>query len=459
VIREIVQERAASAAALYDALVNRQLRRASRWLGLDRDFRRGSGPYLFDAEGRRYLDLVSGYGVFFLGRGHPGVRDALKEVLDLELPGSLQFGGSLLAGALAEALLERAPRRLSRAWFGSSGSEGIEAALKMARRATGRRRVVCLEGAYHGSTAGALALAGSEHDREGFGPLPPGVTRVAVGDTLGLEAELSGRDVAAFVLEPIQARGVREPHPEFFVAAREQCDRYGTLLVADEVMTGMGRTGRLFACEHWALEPDLLVLSKALSGGFVPVCAVLTTADVHDAVFDSPARAGAHFATFGGNDLAMAAGLATLRVIQREGLVERAADLGARFEARLSALRERHPGFVGLAGRGLMLGVTLRSGQGSSADPGLGGRIGAGLLAVKAASDLIERHRILAMPAGRGVDVVRLLPPAVVADADVDRICEALDDVLGRCETTASALLDLGITLARRALGREPSTG
>jgi acetylornithine/succinyldiaminopimelate/putrescine aminotransferase len=266
-----------------------------------------------------------------------------------------------------------------------------------------------------------------------------------------LEAELSGRDVAAFVLEPIQARGVRTPHPELFVAARELCDRYGTLLVADEVMTGMGRTGKLFACEHWALEPDLLVLSKALSGGFVPVCAVLTTADVHDAVFDSPARAGAHFATFGGNDMAMAAGLATLRVIQREGLVERAADLGARFEARLSALRERHPGFVGLAGRGLMLGVTL--GSGSVADPGIGGRIGAGLLAVKAASDLIERHGILAMPAGRGVDVVRLLPPAVIDDADVERTCEALDDVLGRCETTASALLDLGLTLVRRALG------
>lgn len=452
---DLIEARLGDARDLHDRHVNPRAAAAARMLGFDRDFRRAEGAWLVDAAGERYLDLVAGHGVFFLGRGHPDVVAAVRDAASLELPSLVQPGVAPLAGLLAEALLRVAPAGLERAVFAGSGSEAVEAAIKLARDATGRARILHADGAFHGLTNGALALCGSEFYRAGFGPFLPGAAPVALNDTLALEAALASRDVAALFLEPIQGHGVREPHQEFLTAAADLCRRYGTLLVVDEVMTGLGRTGAMFAIERSHVAPDMLLVSKTLSGGLVPVSAVLTTAAVHERVLRSTDRAGILFTTFGQNNLAMAAGLATLHVIERDGLVERAARLGAHLTERVLAMKARHPVLRGVRGRGLMLGIELGPPDGGwqRLDWEVTHRLNASLFCLKIAMDLMARHRILTLSAGRGLDVLRLLPPAVVEAGDLDHFCDALDEVLTRNAELPGVLVDLGVALSRRALG------
>ncbi len=363
----------------------------------------------------------------------------MREVLAARTPSLLGLGSGALAGRLAEALLELAPSGLDRVFFCNSGSEAVEAALRFARRATGRQRVVGLRGGYHGWTAGGDSLTSVEPD-----------------DVAAVEAELAGREVAALLFEPIQGRGLREPAPEFLRAVEGLCRRTGTLLVADEVMTGLGRTGRFFACEHSGVRPDLVLVSKALSGGLVPVGAVLMAAGVHDAVMGSAARAGSLFSTFGGNDLAMAAGLAVLEVIRREDLVARAGALGARLADGLEAMRSHHRLLGAPRGRGLMVGVAIDpAGELDRAVASLA----PGLIALRVVSDLAARHQILALPAGCGADVVRLLPPAIVEESEISRVLESLDEVLSRLHGFVGAVAGLvGSVAGRVATARKRPT-
>ncbi len=360
-VREILAGRAGEEMALNDSYLNPQLGRVVRTLGFDKQWVAGEGAHLIDAEGNRYLDLLSGYGVFAIGRNHPETIAAVRDTLAAHTANLPQLGVTLLSGVLAEQLLARAPGSVAAMVPANSGTEAVEAAIKIARAATGRPRILYAEHAFHGLTLGALSLNGDTIFREGFGPLLPDCHAVPFGDEDALRGELERGDVAAFVLEPIQGKGVNLPPDGYLEAAQRLCHEAGALLVCDEVQTGIGRTGRFLALEHWKLEPDLICLSKALSGGLVPVGAVLVSRTAFDRVFDGMERAVRHGSTFGGNDLAAAAALATLRVLDREGLVARAERLGALLLELTAPLAERYEVVSDVRGVGFDVGDRVRA--------------------------------------------------------------------------------------------------
>src|SRR5262249_45789526 len=286
-ISELVAARGDESLDLWAKTINPQFARVLKTIGFDRRWTRADGAYLYDDKGRRYLDMLGGFGMFNVGRNNPRVRAALIEALELDLPGGVQLGASPLPPLLAEALLARTPPRLRRGLFASRGTEGGGAGVKRGRDPTGRPRVVSLEHAFHGLTLGSLSANGNAEFTSRFGPLLPGFARVPLGDLDALERELRAEDVAVFLVEPVQGKGVYLPHKGYLAAAAELCRRYGTLFAVDEVQTGFGRTGKLFAFEHWGLEPDLVPVAKSLSGGYVPVGGLMMSRVVHEAVFDS----------------------------------------------------------------------------------------------------------------------------------------------------------------------------
>jgi ornithine--oxo-acid transaminase len=337
-VARALAERSGENFALHERFMNHQLARTLRTLGFDRNYVRGEGCYLYDDAGRRYLDFLSGFGVYALGRSHPAVKAALHQALDLDLPNMVQMDCALLPGLLAEQLVARAHPGIGRVFFCNSGAESVEAAIKFARQATKRPKVLYAEHAFHGLTTGALALNGGKEFRRGFGELLPETLPVPFGDLAALEQQLRGNDVAAFIVEPIQGKGVYCATGQYWTAAQDLCRRHGALLVMDEVQTGLGRTGRFFCHEHWGLEPDIITISKALSGGFVPIGAMLTTEKIFSSVYDSMQDALKHSSTFGRNQLAMVAALATLAAFDDEDIVGRAERTGAALQAGLRSL-------------------------------------------------------------------------------------------------------------------------
>ena len=270
-VRELLERHSGDELALHASTVNPQFVRMLRAIGFDRRWSHAEGAHLFEAGGNSYLDWLGGFGVYNVGRNNPRVKAALQEALELDTPGKLALGVNPLGAILADELLQRAPASLGRVLFSSSGAEAIEAAIKIGRAATGRTRVVSVERGFHGLTLGALSASGDPAFSERFQPLVPGFSRVPFGDLDGLDVALREEDVALFVVEPVVGHGVLLPPAGYLEGAQELCRRYGTLFCLDEVQTGFGRTGKLFALEHWGLEPDILALAKSLSGGYVPV--------------------------------------------------------------------------------------------------------------------------------------------------------------------------------------------
>src|SRR5438477_9463588 len=289
-ISHLFSDHEAERYALHGQFLNEQMVRVLRTIGYDVRFIRGQGQYLYDWRGDQYIDLLSGWGVFALGRNHPVMRDALKNVLDADLPNLVQLDVSTLAGILAKRLLARVPH-LDKVFFTNSGAETVEAAIKFARAATGRRRIVHCEHSFHGLTYGALSVNGDNIFRTGFGPFVPDCIAVPFNDLAALDEALGSREAAAFIVEPIQGKGVNLPDEDYLQGAAELCRRHGSLLIADEIQTGLARTGKFLAVEHWDVEPDMVLLAKALSGGHVPIGALITRKAVFDKVFDRMDRA------------------------------------------------------------------------------------------------------------------------------------------------------------------------
>src|SRR6201997_1958802 len=332
----------AAIGALYSEHVNPQWVRLLDLLEMNVRYERCVGSELFTADGRRILDFLSGYCVHNVGHNHPAVIAAVREELESCGPAMIQTHVAERAGELGEKLCRRAGGRLTKAYFASSGSEGIEAAIKLARANTKRAGLLYAKGAFHGLTCGALSLMGDAFWREGFGPLLPETEAIAFDDVEALETKLRTKKFAAFIVEPIQSEaGIRLPQGEYFRAVQALCRRYGTLLVFDEVQTGLYRTGPFLAAQHFGVEPDMVVLAKALSGGLVPVSAVLMTEAIYDSVYGSLRRAIIHTSTFSENSLAMRAALATLTVLEHENLGQRASQVGESLKKHLhDALRE-----------------------------------------------------------------------------------------------------------------------
>jgi ornithine--oxo-acid transaminase len=392
--------------------------------------------------------MLGGFGMFNVGRNNPRVRDALVETLGLDLPGSVQLGASPLPPLLAEALLERTPARLARVLFTSTGTEAVEAAIKLGRAATGRTRVVAADHGFHGLTLGSLSANGNLEFTGRFGPLLPGFSRVPFGDLDALELELRSGEVAVFLVEPVQGKGVHLPPAGYLESAQALCRRHGTLFCVDEVQTGLGRTGKLFAFEHWGLEPDLVPVAKSLSGGYVPVGALLMPREVHEKVFDSMENAFSHGSTFAPNELAMAAGLATLAELDEQRLVEHAAELGAHLLELTAPLAERHEVVREVRALGLMWAIEFREPESKGRSYRLVERLQNGLFAQLVVVPLFRDHQVLIQVAGHGIPVVKGLPPLVVTAEDIESFAAALEAAIVKAKRLPRSMAGFALTAA-----------
>jgi ornithine--oxo-acid transaminase len=452
-VSDVLAGRCGEEMLLNDRHLNPQMGRILRTLGFEKVWAGGEGAHLIDAQGERYLDLVGGYGVFAIGRNHPEAIAAIEQVLAARTGNLPQLGVTLLSGVLAEQLLARAPDSVAAMVPANTGTEAVEAAVKIARAATGRTRVLYAEHAFHGLTLGSLSLNGNEEFREGFGPLLPACEPVPFGELDALERELARGEVAAFVIEPVQGKGVNVPPEGYLRGAQRLCAQAGALFVCDEVQTGVGRTGRFLALEHWELQPDVICLSKALSGGLVPVGAVLVSRAAFAKVFDGMERAVRHGSTFGGNDLAAAAALATLRVLDNEGLIERAARMGELLLALTRPLVERFEVVKEVRGLGLMWAIEFGAPPGAAARR-LWETVEArqpGLFSQLVVVPLFHEHRILCQVAGHRMNVIKALPALTIEEAEVRRFAAALEETIAAAERYPSALARFGVRAGLRA--------
>ena len=408
-------------------------------LGMDADYVRCEGSDLFTADGRRVLDFNSGYCVHNVGHNHPRVIAALKDELDRRGPAMLQGHVPELAGELAERLCRLAGGRAQKAFFASSGSEGVEAVIKFARAHTKRPGILYAGGAFHGLTCGALSLMDNPFWTEGFGPLLPETKAVPFGDLDALRAELATKRHAAFVVEPIQAEaGVLVPSAEYLRGAEEACRRTKTLFVLDEVQTGLHRTGPFLAAHHFGVEPDMTVLAKALSGGLVPVAAVLMSNAVYDSVYTSFKRSIVHASTYGENALAMRAGLATLDVLAEERLGERSAAAGDSLRRRLRERLARFSMVKDVRGAGLLSAIEFQRPSElrlrvlfeafARVHPAMFGQV----LVMR----LFRDHGIFAQICGNSFRALKVSPALNVPDAHLDAFLDAIESVAGLMQTS-----------------------
>lgn len=388
----------------------------------DKLYTRAEGLYLYDHMGRRYMDFMAGCGALNLGHNPTEVLAAVRSAQSL--PNVLLMGFPPLMGALAEALAAILPGDLSVTCFGNGGAEAVEIALKTARAATGRTRFVSCDNAYHGLSFGAMSVAGSARYRETFGPLVEHCETVPFGDVLALEQRLANQDIAAFIVEPVQGEGGAVAAPQGYLkVCSEVCHAHGTLLIVDEIQTGFGRTGRLFAIEDDAAVPDIILLSKSLAAGVIPVSVCCTTPSIWERAFGNRERFDTIISTFGGNAAACAAALKAIEVTLRDNLAGRAATLGQHAKARLEELTGKHETVKAIHGKGLLLGVEL-------AAP-VPGAVMEENFALVVASCLLNDHGVLTTFFDLAPAVLRFEPPLIVTKEEIDYAIDALDQVLG----------------------------
>jgi len=426
-LKKLLSERRSEKSQLFSDYVNPQLGKVLKTIGFDRKYVRGSGSYLWDEEGHKYLDFITAFGMFNMGRNHPVIKKTVRDYLDADDPWKIALGLTPLPGLLAEALLKRVPH-LDKVYFGNSGTESVETALKFARATTGRETVVYFNRGFHGLTYGSLSLNGSHHFRDGFVSFLPGPVNAPLNDLDALEKLFNQKEVAAIILEPIQGKGVFPANPDFLKGAQELCRKHGAIFIMDEIQTGIGRTGKLFSYQHVeGLEPDMVLVSKSLSGGMVPVGAVLMTDKIYSSVYSSMDRCVVHSSTFGTGGLPMACGLASLHIIEDENLIENAAQQGAYIMDGLNAMIPDYEMLKDVRGQGLMIGIefgkpssfTLKT-QWSmihAADQGL--------FPQAVAMPLLDEHHILTQASGHNQDIIKLLPPLTINRSDADWFLDA----------------------------------
>lgn len=439
---------------LYSGYVNPQWVRLLNLLQMNVRYERCSGCELFTADGRRILDFLSGYCVHNAGHNHPAVIAALCEELERRGPAMVQTHVSEGAGELAEKLCRRAGAQLTKVFFGSSGSEGVEAAIKFARAHTGRAGLLYANGAFHGLTCGGLSLMGDPFWREGFGPLLPETEEIPFDDVDALTQKLASKRFAAFIVEPIQSEaGIRVPAAEYLRAAQQLCRRYGTLLVLDEVQTGMYRTGPFLAAQRFGVDPDMVVLAKAMSGGLVPVAAVLLTDAIYDSVYGSLRRAIIHTSTYGENGLAMRAALATLEVLESEKLGARAIEAGGRLRTRLQEALGGYEMVKTVRGEGLLLGIEFAAPASLRLRVPFEAfmRIHPAMFGQIVVMRLFRDSGILTQICGNNFMVLKVAPPLVVSDGELDEFVSGVEKVVESAHSS-SAFWSEALGLARRAI-------
>ncbi len=433
--------------------MNPQLPRVLKTIGFDKIYVKGEGQYLWDQEGRRYLDMLSGYGVFNFGRYHPVIMRTMQEMLEWKDANMVQMDCPHLTGELAKALALKAPQA-SRTYLCSTGAESVETGLKFAKAHTKRDRFIFLDHGFHGLTVGALSVMGNDEFREGFGNLLPNCTKIPLNDLNTLEKELKKKDVAAFIFEPIQGKGVFTPEANFLKQAEELCHRYGTLTIADEIQTGMGRTGTFFAFEPEGLKPDIILVAKALSGGLVPAAAVIAREEIFHSVFSRMDRCVVHSSTFGKNSFSAAMGLASLWIIENEDMLSRARHVGERIITGINAMTKDYEMLGEARGRGCMIGVEFKSPDSFKFKAAwhLIHTLNKGLFPQLITIPLIRDHGILSQTSGHNQDIVKFLPPIILTDEDITHFLNGFRSVMDLVHTVPGGIWDLGKTLAKAAM-------
>lgn len=441
---------------LYKEYVNPGLAQMMGILNFDKRFVKAEGVQVWDEDGNAYLDFLGAYGALNLGHNPPAAKRALEEVQ--EWPNLLQASLNGMTAALAHNLAQVTPGRLQRTFFCNSGAEAVEGALKIARIATGRQKIVYCEGAFHGKTFGALSVTGRSKYQEPFAPLVPGCQAIPYGDIIALENVLAKHDVAAFIVEPIQGEGgVIIPPSGYLTKVRELCSRYGTLFIADEIQTGFGRTGKLFACQHEDVAPDIMCVAKSLGGGVMPIGATITTAEVWDRAYGPMDRALLHTSTFGGNTRAVGVGIASLNAIIEEDLPRRAEVNGQYLLSRLGELQEKHNLITDVRGRGLLIGIEFAKPKGfiDKITKGAVSKLSEEYLGAMVAGDLLNRHRIITAYTLNNPNVIRLEPPLIVTKEQIDQVIEALDETFARNRSHIQMVMTSTKTVVGNLFGKK----
>lgn len=433
--------------------MNPQLPKVLKTLGFDKTYTRAEGAYLWDQEGNRYIDMLSGYGVFNFGRYHPVMMKTMRDMLDAQDANLVQFDCPHLLGELAKALIQKIPF-CDRVYFCSSGAEAVEGALKFAKAHTKRNKIIFLSHGYHGLTLGALSVNGNNEFREGFGDLMGPTIKIEMNDLAALEKELKNRDVAAFIFEPIQGKGVYIPNPGYLKSAEALCKKYGTVMIADEIQSGMGRTGKFLAIEHEDIQPDIVVISKSLSGGLIPTAAIIAKDEIFKSVFSRMDRCVVHSSTFGKNSFSAAMGLASLWVIDHEKMLERATYVGNTLASRIRALSSKYEMLGEVRNRGCMIAIEFQPPKSLQLKMGwsLLHTLSKDLFPQLIIVPLMRDHRVLTQTSGHHQDVVKMLPPLTMSDADIDYVVEAFDNVLALAHKFPGGVWDLGKSLAKAAM-------
>lgn len=443
-----------SVSASYSDRVNPQWVRLLDVLEMNVAYEKCIGAELFTSDGEQILDYLSGYCVHNTGHNHPRIVAALVDELGRSGPNMLQSHVPELAGELAEKLCARAGGGLTKVFFNSSGSEGVETAIKFARARTKRAGLLYAEQAFHGLTCGALSLMGGTSWAKGFGPLLPGTQAVPFGDIDALAAQLATRKFAAYIVEPIQSEGgIRVPEAGYLKQAQDFCHKFGTLFVLDEVQTGMYRTGPFLAAHHFGVQPDMVVLAKALSGGLIPCGAVLMTDEVYEAVYNSLDRAIVHTSTFSENGLAMRAGLATLEVLEEERLGVRATEMGDALRERLQQVLSRYEMVKAIPGLGMLSGIEFKAPSQLTLRIAYEGfqRLHPALFGQMVVMRMFKSEHILTQVCGNNFMVLKVAPPLTVTQGQVDRFVDAIDRVLDVVHSSKTFWVD-ALALARRTI-------
>ena len=416
-------------------------------LGFDKSFVKANGMKVWDREGREYLDFLGGYGALNFGHNPEDILAAIKKVMDR--PSILQTALNPMASVLAKNLAAITPGDLQMTFFCNSGAEAVEGAIKLAKAATGKNRILYCEGSFHGKTLGALSVTGREKYRTPFGSLMDEVESVPFGDAAALSAALGAHPTAALILEPIQGEGGIIVPPEGYLRqVRALCSQYDTLLIVDEVQTGFGRTGRMFACEYEEITPDLLCLAKSLGGGVMPIGATMAREEVWKKAYGSMDKCLLHTSTFGGNTLAAAAGIATIEKFYRESLADQVEEKGDYFISRLRELQQRYTIIREVRGKGLMIGIEFYAAK------GLLRKASEEYVGALVAGELLNRYGMITAYTLNNPNVIRLEPPLIISYDEIDRMVEALEEICRKHKSFFSLAMSGSKTIIHSMINR-----
>lgn len=429
-LEEALEASGAETRDRFDQYLNPEFASEIGRIGFDKTFVKADGANLWDENENEYLDFMGGYGALNLGHNHSEVDEAVRKVG--ERPNFMFISIPSIASALAESLASVTPGDLEKVFFTSSGSEAVEGALKLARISTGKERILTTDSGYHGVTYGALSATGKSEFKEPFEPLVPRFETIPFGEVGALERKLQSGDFAAYVVEPIQGEGgVRVPPEGYLTEVQRICKETDTLFIADEIQTGLGRTGEVWACEHDDIEPDILTMAKSLSGGAVPMGAYIATDEVWQAGYGTPEHSSLHISTFMNNARGCAAGLKTLEVIQQEELAKRAKELGDYLKSQLEELASEYKLISEVRGKGLFLGVEFY-------EPRIGKSLSKEYLGMMVGGLLLRDHNILTAVTPSHPNVLRVEPPLIVSESQIDVFLNAFEAICSEYGSFAS---------------------